>query len=320
MRALALTLLATAAACGRDPSAPGPAGDGPALEARVAAAAQVAATDPACTPLGAFYWELGDVHGPLASGTAGAGVGAATPLALASASKLVFAAYVLERRAGALTAADLEALRMLSGHVGFANLSCAGAATVQACADIGTNTALTPAEVGRFHYDGGHFQAWAVAEGLGGLGDATLAAEYERLLGSDLDLTFTSPQPAGGMRGTAALYGRFLRKLLAGALRMGAALGQSPLCTLPASCATATYSPVPEAWHYSLGHWVEDAPGGDGAFSSPGAFGFYPWIDASRTFYGVLARQDTSDGAYWASVQCGRRVRRAFLTGAPSSG
>jgi len=29
---------------------------------------------------------------------------------------------------------------------------------------------------------------------------------------------------------------------------------------------------------------------GDGAFSSPGAFGFYPWIDRTKTNYGVLAR------------------------------
>ena len=31
---------------------------------------------------------------------------------------------------------------------------------------------------------------------------------------------------------------------------------------------------------------------GDGAFSSPGLFGFYPWIDAGKTYYGVLARYD----------------------------
>lgn len=314
MRTLVL-LAVLAAACGGGGASPEPAA-GPTLAARIAAATHVATTDPACTALAPFYWEIGDAGGAVVSGALGTGVGADSALSIASASKLVFGAYVLERRAGALTSADLEALRMRSGHVGFANLSCGLAATVQACADIGTNTALTPAEVGRFHYDGGHFQAWAVADGLGSLTDATLAAEYEQRLGSDLDLTFTSPQPAGGMRGTGALYARFLRKLLSGSLRMGAALGASPVCTQPASCATATYSPVPEAWHYSLGHWVEDAPGGDGAFSSPGAFGFYPWIDASRTWYGVLARQDATDGAYWASVLCGRLVRRAFLDGA----
>lgn len=315
MRTLAPLLAAAAVASGCGGSGPASAG-GPTLEARIAAAGQVAAADPACQAIAPFYWEIGDAGGAVASGAAGTGVGPDTPLALASASKLVFGAYVLERRGDAgLGAADLEALRMLSGRVGFANLSCALAGTVQECADVGTNTTLTPAEVGRFHYDGGHFQAWAVAEGLGDLDDAALAAEYERLLGSDLDLTFTSPQPAGGMRGSGAVYGRFLRKLLAGTLRMGAMLGTSPVCTSPASCATATYSPVPEAWHYSLGHWVEDAPGGDGTFSSPGAFGFYPWIDASRTWYGVLARQDPGDGAYWASVLCGRLVRKAFLTG-----
>jgi hypothetical protein len=79
-----------------------------------------------------------------------------------------------------------------------------------------------------------------------------------------------------------------------------------------------------ESWHYSLGHWVEDDPVvGDGAFSSPGRFGFYPWVDASKTYYGVLARFDAvhvddpnpKEASYITSVKCGRLIRHAWETG-----
>ena len=53
---------------------------------------------------------------------------------------------------------------------------------------------------------------------------------------------------------------------------------------------------------------------GDGAFSSAGAFGFYPWIDATRSWYGVLARQ-TAAGSGNESAQCGRLIRKAWVTG-----
>ena len=77
---------------------------------------------------------------------------------------------------------------------------------------------------------------------------------------------------------------------------------------------SAAESPVVEAWHYSYAHWVEDGPAvGDGAFSSPGALGFYPWIDATKTTYGVLAR--VQPNGYWASVLCGRLIRKAFTSG-----
>jgi hypothetical protein len=78
-----------------------------------------------------------------------------------------------------------------------------------------------------------------------------------------------------------------------------------------------------EEWQYSLGHWVEDDPDvGDGAFSSPGAFGFYPWIDAQKRFYGILARVDVLNAgsidltkiSSISSVRCGRLIRKAWLT------
>jgi hypothetical protein len=60
-----------------------------------------------------------------------------------------------------------------------------------------------------------------------------------------------------------------------------------------------------------------------GAFSSPGAFGFYPWISADRRFYGMVAREqrhgfmsgDPSDKLAVASVDCGREIRAAWMDG-----
>ena len=86
--------------------------------------------------------------------------------------------------------------------------------------------------------------------------------------------------------------------------------------SIGATCPTAVFTPSPrgEQWHYSVGHWVEDDPTvGDGAFSSPGAFGFYPWIDAGKTWYGVLATLNV--GGAIDSVRCGRLIRKAWLTG-----
>lgn len=103
------------------------------------------------------------------------------------------------------------------------------------------------------------------------------------------------------------------------------ALGTQAVCANPKTCpGQALSSPIPttETWHYSLAHWVEDDPlVGDGAFSSPGAFGFYPWIDASKTWYGVLARYSTrsvtDDSVAMDSVTCGRKIRKAWLTATP---
>ena len=97
---------------------------------------------------------------------------------------------------------------------------------------------------------------------------------------------------------------------------MRSVLGTHAVCTNPDTCPAAVNAPSPpgDSWHYSIGHWVEDDPlTGDGAFSSAGAFGFYPWIDSTKTVYGVIARE-TLSGAL-TSVKCGRLIRRAWQKG-----
>ena len=44
-----------------------------------------------------FYWEIGDVDGPLASGSVGTLYGPDSEMNIASASKFLWGAYVLER-------------------------------------------------------------------------------------------------------------------------------------------------------------------------------------------------------------------------------
>ena len=108
-------------------------------------------------------------------------------------------------------------------------------------------------------------------------------------------------------------------------LRLGALLGSNPVCTFPSTtCNAAKPAAVSEAWHYSLGHWIEDdvatTPSLNFAFSSPGSFGFYPWIDIDRTLYGIVARQSeafTGVDEGYASAKCGRVLRLAWKTGVP---
>ena len=96
-------------------------------------------------------------------------------------------------------------------------------------------------------------------------------------------------------------------------------LGTHRVCANPdAAGCDAIASPISgtEDWGYSLGHWVEDDPVvGDGAYSSPGAFGFYPWISGDKSLYGILAREDADSTAGFKSALCGRLIRQAWVTG-----
>lgn len=284
------------------------------LATRAEAARRTAENHALCTAVAPFYWEIGEASGALASGRRGT-ITATTEMPIASASKWVFGTYVVERFKDHVSDIDTRAMTMLSGYTSFDQ--CQQMQTVAECQAMGNNGDFNPAHVDRFAYGGGHFQKYAVDLGLGPLNNATLMAEYNRLLGAEIPLSFTQPQPAGGMRGTAAGYAIMLRKILSGGLAMKDHLGEAATCTLRGpSCPTALRSPGDEAMHYSYGHWVEDEPDvGDGAFSSAGAFGFYPWIDATKTHYGILARRDFTGGAGFDSLRCGRLIRKAFLTG-----
>jgi len=289
---------------------------------RIAAATTTAqSTANACNGIRPFYWEIGDGDARAVSGSETASGDstiymAAQPIAIASSSKWLYASYVAQKLNGVLADRDLRFLTMRSGYAEFKG--CEAGQTVDSCLAYQGNGTYKPEADGRFYYDGGHMQVHASLMGLGAMGNRALAAAMREQLGNDIALAFVQPQPPGGVVMSPDAYAAVLRKMIKGQLQIGALLGSTAVCTNAATCGSALYTPVPdsESWHYSLGHWVEDDPlVGDGAFSSAGAFGFYPWIDASKRYYGVVARVAAAGSGY-ASAQCGRLIRKAWLSGA----
>lgn len=284
---------------------------------RVQAVKGTAVTAKECRDLGDFYWEIGDASHVVGQGAVGTRYSSNKTIHIASASKWVFGSYVLEKigKNAEPNHDQLRALEMQSGYTSLKYISCAFSDTVEACFNHRGNSHFTKENVDYFFYNGGHDQKLAIDFGLGKLTSAEFANEIRTYLGTDLSIEFSSPQPAGGMKTSPSDYGKLLRKILSGQLRMKNYLGKYPVCTLPSVCNQSLESPVPLAWHYSLNHWVEDDPSGDGAFSSPGAFGFYPWISADMQWYGVLARESYFPKAYKESVYCGQKLRKAWTSG-----
>jgi len=303
------------AACG------GSSGGSDPLAARTLAATNTAQSNSACTAIQPFYWEIGDKTQRLASASAGGTTyTASTSMPIASASKWLYGAYVAERRAGVLTAEDIKYLHFQSGYTNFSSGGCTNSETVASCLTHDGNGDYSVGTDGKFFYNGAHMQKHASLPspgmGLGAMANAELATEVRAQLGTDIGLTYTQPQLAGGVKTTANDYALFLRKLLNNQLKMTALLGSNKVCTNPTTCTDALRTPITANvdWHYSVGHWVEDDPtSGDGAFSSAGAFGFYPWVDASKTYYGVVARVDLVGGGNDSAI-CGALIRKAWMT------
>lgn len=338
----------------------------PAIAANPAAAAAAAQSCPQRVPgIARFYWEVGDGNQIMASGQVGAW-GVQDPddsqFNLASASKLVWAAYVAQVRGPAgLNGNDLSYLGMLAGYDDKA--SCVGGqkglfgVTVLDCfgqsAKSLMSSSMSPSSGnrGRFYYSGTQLQAQAALDSSLGVINANAEMLANRVtqtlglmgraatpVGFSLQSTQTPSSPLSYMtplvgstgKMSPHAYGAFLRAILRpqAPLAMRSALGVNPHCT-GSRCPTVgsgSYTnpatpPLPnnQAWQYSAGHWIESdfTPGspqpGDGAFSSPGEFGMYPWIDRSKRYYGLVARTDYNPLAYQASILCGQMIRRAFL-------
>jgi hypothetical protein len=304
---------------GSNAATPIPPGNSVTDQQRIRAATATAHHNNFCTAIRPFYWEIGDRTATLASGsvnssTSGITYTANTAMSIASASKWLYGSYVVQKRGTTLTADDYRYLNFHSGYTSFRE--CQPDHTVAQCQAYQDNAVYTAANDGKFFYDGGHMQKHATLLGLGDMNNLLLSEEIRSQLGNDITLGYSSPQLAGGVRMSSSSFALVLRKMLAGELLMGSMLGAHAVCTNRSTCAAAVIAPIPfeESWHYSIGHWVENDPAvGDGAFSSPGAFGFYPWIDASKTYYGVLAR--LAIGSALDSVYCGRLIRKSWITG-----
>jgi len=223
-------------------------------------------------------------------------------MTIASASKWLYGAYVAQIKPFEPT--DIKFLNFHSGYTVFRG--CEQTETVGQC--VGGYRASTE---NKFDYSGGHMQKHATLMGLGDLTNVPLGTEIGDNLG--ISVAYNQPQLAGGAVMAASDYAVFLRRLLTNQLFLGGMLGTYKVPTFGPNAISAPI-PTDEQWHYSLGHWVEDDPVvGDGAYSSAGAFGFYPWIDSTKTYYGIIARSEI--GGAFDSVRCGRVIRRAFMTG-----
>lgn len=280
-----------------------------------------------CNDIRPFYWEIGgDTGGPVVSGqVGGTTVARNTQIRIASASKWVFGAYVLERYyglpAGSAGATIISALNMQEGHTSFSPGLCALTAYVNGCHLIGANDNVEAGKVGYFNYGGGDGQYIAADTGLLGLNArnaTTLLSEVNSYLSLGADFEYSFPAVAGGMRSSAKDYAAFLQNLMDGTYVMSSYLGDSPVNTQCADC-NSPFGTVDA--HYSYYHWIEDQTGGnlpngtavsagDGVFSSPGALGFYPWISADKQTYGIIA---TDDASFQESYVCGVAIRDAYF-------
>ena len=298
------------------PTQPPPVGGGD----PAAAAKATADNNPMCAPsrLGSYYWEIGDANNVLVSGTVGSSPPSrTTAMWIYSASKWLYAANVVQKRG--VNSADVPFLNFTSGWSNFGNLPvCVLGDTVGECL-VGRD-AFDAASVGRFKYDSGHMQHHAAnVMGLAGADNAALAADLNATVGN-FGFEYTVPQLAAGVVSSTQGYAAFLQKMMRGELALGNALGSNKVCANPATAGCnaieAPDTDTNEALNYGLGHWVEDDPSyGDHAYSSPGGGGFYPWIDNTRTLYGIVARERPGNDAGFSSAECGRLIRQAWRTG-----
>ena len=321
----------------------GTASVGPPTTNSVAAVAATAQNNAQCTAIQPFYWEIGDAGSALASGSStqvgGSAVLATTKWSIASASKWIYGMYVVQSRGGAanLTPADIKFMNFTSGYTYMDTLTqsatctapASGADSIDYCLTLPSSTAgelyssHDPSTDGVFDYDGGHEEnhAGQFQPEINNLDTSLLGNTIATGLNvSGITLRYTQPLLAGGIYGSANDYSPILRAVLSGQLGMLNALGTHSVCAWVGSGCNAVYSPAATVhWHYSIAHWVEDDPTtGDGAFSSPGAFGFYPWIESNKKFYGIISRYATANGEIQnglASSQCGRELRAAWETG-----
>lgn len=308
------------------------------------AAAIDAARSGICDDARPFYWEIGGPSGgPIVARRVGDSSAPKrdTVVHLASASKWVFGAYVVQRYGGipgGMSGAKIvQALNMGSGYTNLNDSLCVdGSAesesyTVTDCFhdgdDDGNNSDHDDSQEGTFFYDSGHAQYAAATASLLNLGDkttATLLAEVNGQLNLGPTFAYAATNVSGGMQASAADYAAFLQKIMDGTYVIHDRLTFHPVDTACAEWYSCPSSPAGSVdFHYSLHHWIEDnttgtlpngkaLAAGDGAFSSAGAFGFYPWISNDLQFYGIISREGES-GVGGDSLVCGRAIREAFI-------
>jgi hypothetical protein len=248
---------------------------------------------------------------------------------------------------------------------------------LQICGTVNTSQSGTYQNntVGQYNYDSAHIQNHASAnqslEGIANLATGSIYPQYVSAFGAGGG-TFGSPLLAGGIQQNPSNYMLFLTAL------MGSSTARSILPDNPSvltnSIVTAYcigslgavgpnacplnggstglnpnvwYSPITSKWKYGLTYWWETdtSQNNDFSVSSPGAYGFYPFITPTCpaaghagnicttqaefvaaganpwSYYGVVAQSVPSGssptGNGQASGACGALIRYAYMTATP---
>ncbi len=126
-----------------------------------------------------------------------------------------------------------------------------------------------------------------------------------------------NPRVAGGVDTSGADYAVFLTELIAGRYLAGSRGELLSDQSGAARIAKSPIEPLGQEWRYALGSWKEcarEAYGDECAaaseYSSPGAYGFYPWLDLERGYWAVW----TTKRSLWVnpsrrSVELGQRIK-----------
>lgn len=176
------------------------------------------------------------------------------------------------------------------------------AACVQEIHDGGTDSAPGT----QFSYGPEHMQIGAL------MAATTTGTDFISLMDHELftpfglsDATRFSPQSgdnprfSGSLQSTANDYGKLLTAFLDGSLTPNrtALIADRTETVFLAYRPEATRSGMRD-WHYAFGFWRECDTGWNAAcaddpiISSPGAFGFTPWVDVDRGYWGIIAMEE----------------------------
>jgi serine-type D-Ala-D-Ala carboxypeptidase/endopeptidase len=194
--------------------------------------------------------------------------------------------------------------------------------TLQACAQEFYNQGITTGPGTAFYYSNAHLHiAAAMAEAATGQGFSALYRSKVAVplaIGTVSGINFPStsnPRPSGGGTSTGEEYAKMLDGVLAGRLlasnanfindqTVGVTFGFRP---------SGTYEYGD--WHYAAASWREcDVTPFDASctarriISSPGAFGWTPWIDFDKGYYAVIAMEGPS-GSNTISIALEQRLQ-----------
>lgn len=194
------------------------------------------------------------------------------------------------------------------------------ATTVQACARAIYDSGLNSAPGSSFSYGGTAFQIAAA------MAEAATGKTINQIVNEELVTPFglsgtgfyspslTNPMMAGGGFSTVEDYAKVMAAMLDGRL----AANRAEFIRDRSAGLTVLYDPTANAtteWHYALGAWREcdQKPFSAGCtaqqlVSSPGAFGWTPWIDYDRGYWAIIGIQ-AGFGGDVASVRLEQQIQ-----------